>query len=173
MSFPLFKLPPGPSFILSQVLSWKFASFTASVYFICIGNEVLDIKVPVWVVISSSILAFPCILVARAQHRYWRDGKKAASLGARLAPTVPTRLPAGVDLVTAWMEVFRTGYIGRCIYPHLALRNPIYFLAGDVVVDWLAEGGQTVDMRTLWASRVSSCSCMLFTFELAQDNSRS
>ena len=27
-------------------------------------------------------------------------------------------------------------------------------IPGDIMVDWLAEGGQTIDMRTLWASRV-------------------
>ena len=32
-------------------------------------------------------------------------------------------------------------------------------IPGDIMVDWLAEGGQTVDMRTLWSSRV----CLLTT----------
>ena len=28
-------------------------------------------------------------------------------------------------------------------------------MPGDTLVDWLAEGEQTIDLRTLWASHVS------------------
>ncbi|KAF9647903.1 cytochrome P450 [Thelephora ganbajun] len=133
---PLHKLPPGPSFILGQLLSWEFTSFVASVCLVHAGNEALGLNVPAWVILSCSILALPCILFAHAQHQYWRDGRKAASLGARLAPTVPMRLPGGVDLIATWAKAFNTGYIG------------------DALVDWLAGGGQTVDLRTLWTSRI-------------------
>jgi len=112
MPSPTLKLPPGPSFILRQLLSWEFASYAASVYLACVGNEALGLNVPLWIVVSCSILALPGILIAHAQYQYWRDGKKAAFLGARLAPTVPMRLPGGIDLIITWMEAIRTGYIG-------------------------------------------------------------
>ena len=123
MPSPLLKLPPGPSFVLKQLLSWEFVSFAAPVYLLCAGSEALGLNVPVSVIVSSSILAAPCIIVARAQYQYWRDGRKATSLGARLAPTIPMTLPGGVDLIVTWMKAIRTGYVGVCIYPHPVPRN--------------------------------------------------
>lgn len=124
MPSPLLKiLPPGPSFIINQLLSRLFVSFAASVYLACVGNDVLGLKVPVWVVVSCSILALPCILLSHARYQYWRDGRKAASLGARLIPTIPARLPEGIDLIATWMEAFRTGYIGGQVYPYLIPRG--------------------------------------------------
>lgn len=82
------------------------------------------------------------------------------------------RLPGGIDLLAAWMEGFRTGYVGGYIYPRSVPREKIFF-AGDPLADWLAYGGQTIDVRTLWTSRVSPCSCIFSTFGVAQHNSRS
>ena len=123
MPSPLLKLPPGPSFILSQLFSREFTSFAVSVYLVCVGNRALGLNISVWAIIACSILALPCILLARAQHQYWRDGRKAASLGARLAPTIPVRLPGGIDLIATWMKAFRTGYVGEYIYPHIVPRD--------------------------------------------------
>ena len=114
-----FKLPPGPSFILNQLFSWELASFATSVYLVRAGSEALGLNVPAWAIVSCSILALPCIFVAHAQYQYWRDGRKAASLGARLAPVIPRKLPGGIDLITVWMKAFRTDYIGVYAYSHL------------------------------------------------------
>ena len=82
-----------------------------------------------------------------------------ASLSTRLAPTVPTRFPGGIDLIATRMEAFRTGYVGECIYPHIVSGDSLTQVpVGDELVDWLAEGGQTIDVRNLWASRVSPVS---------------
>ena len=114
MPLPLPKPPPGPSFILRQIFSWEFASYTASVYYlVCVGNRALSLSIPGWVVVSCSIPSLPCIIFALAQYRYWRDKREATSLGARLAPMIPRRLPGGIDLIATLMETFRTGYIGE------------------------------------------------------------
>lgn len=109
------------------VFQREFILFAGSVYLVSIGNEALGLNVPVWAAVSCPILALPCILLAHAQYRYWKDGKKAASLGARLAPTVPMRLPGGIDLLAAWMEGFRTGYVGGHTYPRSVPRENDFF----------------------------------------------
>ena len=125
MASPVLRLPPGPAFILRQLFSWEFVSYAASVYLVRVGNEALGLGVPGWGILSCSILAPPCIFLVHAQYRYWRDGRKATSLGARLVPTVPTRFPGGIDLITTWVEAFRTGYIGEYTYPHIVPRNSL------------------------------------------------
>ena len=118
MPSPALKLPPGPSFILCQLFSLEFVAYAASVYVVRVVALGLNLNVPWWETIACSILVLPCFLLAQAQYRYWKDRRTAASLGARLAPTVPMRLPGGIDLITAWMEAFRTGYIGEKSTPN-------------------------------------------------------
>lgn len=68
---------------------------------------------PLWAIISSSTVAFPALLYAQTEVQYWRDGRKAESLGARLAPKIPSKWPAGIDLVVTAINIFNTGYLGE------------------------------------------------------------
>ena len=113
MSPPRFELPPGPSYILRQLLSWKVVSYGAFVGCVCVGGEALGIDPPLWTIVSCSILALPAILYAQTEFQYWTAKRRAESLGARLAPRVPSKWPAGVDLIVAMIDVFKTGYLGE------------------------------------------------------------
>lgn len=73
----------------------------------------LGINVPLWTIISISIISLPVVLYLRTELRYWKDKRRAESLGARLAPKVPSRWPAGIDLIVALIDVFKTGYLGE------------------------------------------------------------
>ena len=115
----------------------------------------LGVDLPVWKIVSASIVTFPVILYAQAEFRYWKDKRKAESLGARLAPQVPYRWPAGIDLIVAMFDEFKTGYLGESNTTMYPARNPHEAILGDVMAGWLAEGGQTINLRTLWTSRVS------------------
>ena len=68
---------------------------------------------PLWVIVSSSVAALPALFLAQRQLEYWRNQRKARSLGARLVPTVPTRWPGGIDLLATIIKVFKAGYIGE------------------------------------------------------------
>jgi len=117
---PLFRLPPGPTFILNQLFSWKFASFASSVYLVRVGTDALGFNVPIWAIVSCSVIAVPFIFIAQGEHQSWKDKRRAASLGARLAPMVPTKSVGGFDLIAAWSTAFQKGYIGDYTSPHLA-----------------------------------------------------
>ena len=73
----------------------------------------LGIGVPFWIIVPSSIIALPIAFYAQGEFQYWRDKRKAESLGARLAPKVPYKWPGGIDLMAALIETFKTGYIGE------------------------------------------------------------
>ena len=113
MHFPRFEFPPGPSYILHQLLSLKVAGYAAFVGCIHFGGEMLGIGVPFWIIVPSSIIALPIAFYAQGEFQYWRDKRKAESLGARLAPKVPYKWPGGIDLMAALIETFKTGYIGE------------------------------------------------------------
>ena len=155
MTLPLFELPPGPSYILRQLFSLKVAGYAASVGCVHVVGEIVGMDLPVWAIILFPVVALPGILYAQTELQYWKDKRKAKSLGARLAPKVPSKWPAGIDLITALDNVFKTGYLGKSDDLAYRVWGSHGTMPGDTMVDWLAEGGQTVDMRSLWASRVS------------------
>ena len=107
------KFPPGPSFILRRLFSWEVVSYSGFIYVLRVGTRRAGANVPLWAIVSSSVAALPVLLLAQCQLEYWRNQRKARSLGARLVPTVPTRWPGGVDLLATIINVFKTGYIGE------------------------------------------------------------
>ena len=113
MSPPRLELPPGPSYILRQLLSWKAVIYLALFGCVRVGGEMLGINPPLWKIVSSSIVALPAILYGQTEFQYWKAKRRAESLGARLAPKVPSRWPAGIDLIVAMINVFKTGYLGE------------------------------------------------------------
>jgi len=107
------ELPPGPSYILRQLLSWKTVSYGAFVGCVRVGGEALGIDPPLWTIVSCSIAVLPAILYARTEFQYWIAKTKAESLGARLAPKIPSKWPAGIDSIATLINVFKTGYLGE------------------------------------------------------------
>ena len=73
----------------------------------------LGIGLPLWIIVPSSIIALPAILYAQSELDYWKCKRKAESLGARLAPKVPFKWPAGIDLIVALTHTFISGYPGE------------------------------------------------------------
>ena len=112
-------------------------------------------KVPLWVIVSSSIAALPALFLAKSHFDYWGNERKARALGGRLVPKVPTNWIGGIDLLATLIDVYKTGYLGKLRARRARGGAFVDLPLGDGIVDWLAEsGGQTVDMRSLWASHV-------------------
>ena len=107
------KLPPGPSYIVSQLLSWKAAGYISSVAFIRFGTNLIGVHAPMWAIVASSVIALPAVLYIQSELRYWKDKRTAAALGARLAPKVSGKKPLGMDLVAVLIEAQKSGYIGE------------------------------------------------------------
>ena len=107
------RLPPGPSYIVSQLLSWETAGYALSVVFIRICANAVGVHAPVWAIVASSIVALPVVLYIQSELQYRRDKRTAEALGARLAPKVPAKKPLGIDLVALLLKAHNSGYIGE------------------------------------------------------------
>jgi len=107
------KLPPGPSYVASQLLSWRAVGYVLLVASVRSGADAVGVYAPVWAIIASSAIAIPAALYIQSGLRYWRDGRTAAALGARLAPKVSGKKPLGLDLVAAMLAGQESGYIGE------------------------------------------------------------
>ena len=113
MNAPKLKLPPGPPYIVCQILSRKAASYLLSVVLIHIAANAAGIYTPVWTIVVSSVIALPVVLYAQSELRHWRVKGTATALGARLAPKVGEKRPFGMDLIAALLEAHKTGYLGE------------------------------------------------------------
>lgn len=113
MNIPKPKLPPGPSYIVSQAFSGKTASYVLSVALVYLAVDAVGIYVPVWAIVAASVITLPAILYAQSELSYWRDKRTAVALGARLAPKVAGKKLLGMDLVAALLEAQETGYISE------------------------------------------------------------
>jgi hypothetical protein len=107
-----YKLPPGPSLIVSQILSWKTVGYVTSVALVHFGADAVGAHAPVWAIVASSAVALPVALYIQSELRYWRDQRAALALGARLAPKVSGKKPLGIDIITTILEANKKGYIG-------------------------------------------------------------
>ena len=149
------KLPPGPSYIVNHILSWKTAACTSSIAVVRAAADAAGVHVPVWTIIASSVVALPAVLFIQSELRYWRDRRTAESLGARLAPKVAGRKPFGIDLIAAFLETHKSGYIGEPSIFHCPLPRDIPRLdLGNEVSGWTTEFGQTINLYYLGTSHV-------------------
>ena len=110
---PKSKLPLGPSFIISQILSWKTAGYISFVTLLHVGAGAVGVHIPVWAIVASSAVALPAVLHVQSELRYWWNKRTAVALGARLAPRLSGKKPFGIDLITTSLEAHKTGYIGE------------------------------------------------------------
>ena len=113
VNIPRPKLPPGPSYIVSKLLSWKTTGYVLSVALIHVGADTMGVYAPVWAIIASSAIALPAVLYIQSELQYKRDERAAATLGARLAPKVSGERFLGMDLTAKISQAYKSGYIGE------------------------------------------------------------
>ena len=73
-----------------------------------------DLCMPDWLCFLLSLASLPFALACTLVYRDFRDSRQAVLSGASLAPTVPSKLPGGLDLLISSLRNARDGYIGMC-----------------------------------------------------------
>jgi hypothetical protein len=106
------KLPPGPSYIICQILSRNTAIYALFVALIHVTADLAGIYAPAWAIVVFSIIALPAVFYTQSELRYWSDKRTATALGARLAPKMAGKRLFGMDLIAFFLEAQKTGYMG-------------------------------------------------------------
>lgn len=110
------QLPPGIAFVTvnaPRVILSPALAFCG----VHLLNTLFHVHVPVWIQGIIYIASFPLALACSAKYADWRDGRQAAMHGALLAPQVPSKWPASLDLLYKSVGNFRKGYLGMYVPP--------------------------------------------------------
>ncbi|KAF7969163.1 hypothetical protein HWV62_28216 [Athelia sp. TMB] len=87
---------------------------------------------PIWALVIAVVLFLPTMVVARRTYYLWRHSRRAAALGARLAPSVRGSLPGNLDVLLDSVKKDHSSY------------------PGDGQWEWLSELGSTFNLNFLW-----------------------
>lgn len=105
-------LPPGVAFILHKlatkvfpIVGGGYATFTAL-------DAALGVSLPPYVTWAALSTAVPVVIAVRVWLHGWSVRRRAAKLGAAIAPTCDGKLPGNYDVLNDFMEEFENGYLG-------------------------------------------------------------
>ena len=76
-----------------------------------VADKTSVVKVPKWLMALAAVFSIPPYHVGGAWLRYWREGRKAARLGARLPPRWDGKLPGNGDVMMLVAESAATGFL--------------------------------------------------------------
>ncbi|KAF8055213.1 cytochrome P450 monooxygenase pc-1 [Lyophyllum atratum] len=130
---------PGIDFIARHLALFSVPSALFAVCLRTLGTT-YNYHIPTWVVVSGSVLFVPLLSTARIIYKTFKDKRRAAALGARLAPTVDGKSIGNIDILSTMRTLWDTGY------------------PADGLVEVFGNKGPTVNIRIMWADMVfTSC----------------
>lgn len=105
------ELPPGIVFVIANAP--RIALSPALVFCgIRLWDTLFNVYTPIWLQASLYVASFPLVLACSVTYADIRDRRQAAMNGAILPPRVPSKWPAGLDLLLTSIQNFRGGYMG-------------------------------------------------------------
>lgn len=99
---------PGIDFLLRQLLRLGFPPLL-----LIFGQRALGLHSPTWLLVLLLFSSVPLYLAVCIKLEERRDTRKAAELGARLAPEAKGTWLANFDILTKLLSHFKNGYPGR------------------------------------------------------------
>ncbi|KAI0791801.1 cytochrome P450 [Abortiporus biennis] len=111
-------LTPGVVFLghsLPHLLLPAAFTYVALIYL----RAGFNIYVPLWAQISAYLLSIPAAFYLRLYTRWFLNAREAAALGAELLPSLPSKLPLGLDNAAR----LRTSFSGEKYFFYYGLEN--------------------------------------------------
>lgn len=105
-------LTPGVAFLGRGLISLLFPCAVIAGIRLILAIQ-FDLVVPTWGVVIASILIIPLVLVARYQWVQFHHRRRAAALGARIAPRLQGKWPGNLDILLDAMDKLQNSYIGK------------------------------------------------------------
>ena len=105
-------LTPGLAFIAHGLISLTLPCILIAGIRLFLAAQ-FHLVVPIWATIALSILALPFVLIARYQIHQYRYRRRAAALGARMAPTLVGNWPGNLDILLDAMQKLVASYPGE------------------------------------------------------------
>ncbi|PFH46977.1 hypothetical protein AMATHDRAFT_198725 [Amanita thiersii Skay4041] len=129
------QMTPGIRF-LGSGLAYASLPIIGSTALQQLASKYYDIDVPTWVVVLSSVLAFPGASLARVLWKEIKDRRDAAAIGAQVVPKVRGKKVGNLDILQTMKEVWDSGYPGdgldKPFEDHGAVFN-MYIMYSDLV----------------------------------------
>lgn len=106
---------PGVDFIVRNLVTLSIPPTLLAVALRAL-TAAYDLPLPTWLVISGSILSVPLIIAVRIISKSLYEKRRAAALGARLAPQIQGKSIGNFDILGVMRDLWDTGYPGKCSY---------------------------------------------------------
>lgn len=142
-------LAPGVAFIARGLLSLVLpCTLIAGVrLFLAVRFELV---VPIWATIVLSILGLPVVLIARYQLLQFRHRRRAAALGARMAPALEGKWPGNLDILLDAMDKLTKSYPGEFGILSISSTHLTLTCSGDGHWQWIEKYGYSFNLNFLW-----------------------
>ncbi|KAF7966888.1 hypothetical protein HWV62_36642 [Athelia sp. TMB] len=124
-------LTPGLAFIARGLISLILPCILIAGIRLFLAVQ-FHLVVPIWATIALSILALPFVLIARYQIHQYHHRRRAAALGARMAPTLVGNWPGNLDILLDAMQKLVASY------------------PGDGHWQWIEKHGYSFNLNFLW-----------------------
>ncbi|TDL14680.1 cytochrome P450 [Rickenella mellea] len=134
-------LPPGIPYLLTRISKLLLSPvLLTSLYALSSRIYPSSIpafsSIPTWLLVLCMIVSLPVTFFVKLQVEQWRQRRECKRLGAIMVPEVPSKWPAGLDLLKRMLFSFKHGY------------------PGDIYTDISSTLGTAISVRIIYETRI-------------------
>ncbi|TDL15133.1 hypothetical protein BD410DRAFT_809190 [Rickenella mellea] len=134
-------LPPGIPYLFTRISKLLISPFLLTcLYALSSRLHPSSIpalsSIPTWLLVLCMIVSLPVTFFVKLQVKQWRQRRECKRLGAIMVLEVPSKWPAGLDLLKRMLFSFKHGY------------------PGDIYTDISSTLGTAISVRIIYETRI-------------------